>query len=574
MFTSTNSATRAAQIMIAGKSDVDAYALRHIFQAHGHAVSVVGDAASAFESVLQHRPALVVSDINMPGIDGYELCRRIKASAELSGTQVFLVSSKSEHVDVLQGLKSRADGFIAKPYEKSHLLARMAKSRLGECAHPAEDEGPPLEIAFQEGTHLIAGGRQQILNFMMSIYEITVQRREEFHESREQLKERTLEVKAANRFMDSVIENIPDMIFIKDATDLRYVKINLAAEQLLGYSRAEMIGKNDADFFPPSESHGFTSRDREVLSGQTPFRVTESLVHTAHHGIRLIRTKKVALLDQHAVPTHVLGITQDITEQRELENKVLSLNASLAAHTQELEVANESLESFTLAATHDLRMPLRSIGGYAALLEMRYAKFLDANGTHFLSAIKKNAKNMDQLIDDLLAFSRSSLKEMKKSPADMDSMVEQVMADVLELHLEKKKPVVRIQPLPGAQGDAGLLRQVWVNLISNAVKYSRDATSPFIEISGRIEGAETVYSVKDNGAGFDMAHHDKLFEMFQRLHAESEFEGTGVGLSIVNRIVTRHGGRVWAEGKIGEGAVFHFALPFQIDLAVLCSAAA
>jgi light-regulated signal transduction histidine kinase (bacteriophytochrome) len=214
-----------------------------------------------------------------------------------------------------------------------------------------------------------------------------------------------------------------------------------------------------------------------------------------------------------------------------------------------------------------LRAPLRAIDGFALMLEEDYRDRLDAEGLRYLSVIRQNSKRMGALIDDLLAFSRLGRQPVAHGEINIDSLVREVVEELLQAGLPGGRdqaspaPQIEVEPLPAAQGDRGLLRQVWVNLIGNAVKYSSKAARPFIQISGRRVGTENQYSVSDNGVGFNMEYAQQLFGVFQRLHRADEFSGTGVGLAIVHRVVTRHGGRVWAEGKVDHGAVFSFALP-------------
>jgi light-regulated signal transduction histidine kinase (bacteriophytochrome) len=218
--------------------------------------------------------------------------------------------------------------------------------------------------------------------------------------------------------------------------------------------------------------------------------------------------------------------------------------------------------------SHDLRAPLRDIDGFAEIIEEDYKDKLDDEGKRYLSVIRHNSKRMGALIDDLLEFSRLGRQTVASDEVNVDSLVREVVQDVLaaersQANGDQLPPTIEIGPLPPAQGDRGLLRQVWVNLISNAVKYSSKSKQPVISVSGRTVDAENHYSVRDNGVGFDMDYVEKLFGVFQRLHRNDEFSGTGVGLAIVHRVVTRHGGRVWAEGRVNNGAVFTFALPTE-----------
>lgn len=232
----------------------------------------------------------------------------------------------------------------------------------------------------------------------------------------------------------------------------------------------------------------------------------------------------------------------------------------LQQQSTDLITANNELESFSYSVSHDLRAPLRAIDGFALMLEEDCAARLDEEGKRFLSVIRTNSQKMGMLIDDLLALSRVGRQGLSTGNVAMESLAQEVIHEALDA-CARPSAQIELASLPAVQGDHSLLRQVWMNLISNALKYTSRARQPRIEVSGYREGTEVVYRVRDNGAGFDMRYYDKLFGVFQRLHRDDEFSGTGVGLAIVQRIVKRHRGRVWAEGKPGEGAAFYFALP-------------
>ena len=234
------------------------------------------------------------------------------------------------------------------------------------------------------------------------------------------------------------------------------------------------------------------------------------------------------------------------------------LEQRVRERTAQLEAANRELEAFSYSVSHDLRAPLRAVDGYALMLTEDYGAWLDEEGRRLLGVVRQSAAHMGRLIDDLLHFSQVGRKALTPAPVDMRSLAVEVVAD-----LGRAYPKARIDlgALPAAKGDRALLRHVWMNLIGNALKYSARHEAPQVEISGHVEGAESVYQVRDNGVGFDMRYHEKLFTVFQRLHREDEFEGTGVGLAIVQRVIDRHGGRVWGEGAVGQGACFRFALP-------------
>jgi signal transduction histidine kinase len=228
--------------------------------------------------------------------------------------------------------------------------------------------------------------------------------------------------------------------------------------------------------------------------------------------------------------------------------------------TGKLETANMDLEGFAYSVSHDLRVPLRAIDGFSQQLLKNYADKLNDEGKRYLNVVRDNTKKMSQLIDDILAFSRMGRLGISISEVNMEELAHAVFEE-LKPDLAGRELGIEIKPLPPCHGDPSMLRQVLINLLDNAVKFTRPKQAAQIEMGGRTEGAENIYYVKDNGAGFNMQYADKLFGVFQRLHGLAEFEGTGIGLAIVKRILTRHGGRVWAEGKVDEGATFYFALP-------------
>jgi len=237
-------------------------------------------------------------------------------------------------------------------------------------------------------------------------------------------------------------------------------------------------------------------------------------------------------------------------------------DAALRRRSAELETANADLEGFSYSVSHDLRAPLRAIDGFAAILREDYAAQLDAEGQRLFQVVSDNAQKMGQLIDDILAFSRAGRRELQVTHLDMAALLGEVWQG-LEAQRQGRDIDLRLGDLPSACGDPAAIRQVWQNLLGNAVKFTRGREPALIEVGGHAEGTESLFYVKDNGAGFDPAYTAKLFGLFLRLHGMDEFEGTGVGLAIVKRFVIKHGGRVWAEGQVGAGATFWFSLPAE-----------
>ncbi len=253
-----------------------------------------------------------------------------------------------------------------------------------------------------------------------------------------------------------------------------------------------------------------------------------------------------------------------LTERVEKVRSLRNLNTELKRETIKLEDANNELEAFAYSVSHDLRVPLRAIDGFSRIVIEDYENELDEEGVRLLNVVRENTKKMGQLIDDILLLSRAGRQEMKISDLDMTSLAKSIYANFHQ-DTEGRTVIFTVDDLPRAMGDRVLLTQVLTNLIGNAIKFTRDNNITKIEVGFKNENDDYIYYVKDNGAGFDMKYYDKLFGLFQRLHTQEEFNGTGVGLSIVQRIISRHGGRVWGEGKVGEGATIYFSLPKNQD---------
>lgn len=266
-------------------------------------------------------------------------------------------------------------------------------------------------------------------------------------------------------------------------------------------------------------------------------------------------------LDAIAIGLNTMA--EELEAARQLQqiqlDKIKLLNKELLNNNTQLESSNNELEAFTYSVSHDLRAPLRAIHGYTAIIEKDYSDKLDDDAKNMLKAVMNNALKMGQLIDDLLALSRFGKKELQKKETDMTQLAEQCLEELKKsANVSRAKIVIR--PLHKAIVDSSLMSQVFFNLLSNAVKYSSLKDKPEIILASKTENDEIIYFISDNGTGFDMKYYNKLFGVFQRLHDTDEFEGTGVGLALVKRIVTRHNGRVWAEAEVGKGATFYFAL--------------
>lgn len=493
------------------------------------------------------------------------------------------------------------------------------------------------------------------------------------------------QLRSINTFLDAIFENIPNMVFVKEAKDLRFVRFNKAGELLLGYSRNDLLGKNDFDFFPPEQAAFFIQKDREALNRKEVTDIPEEPIETKT-GLRWLHTKKIPIRDKDGTPLFLLGISEDITEQKKAkqqllyfadifesssdfvgfarasdlqmmyinpagkemcsvtnnkdlsqynlqdvfseptnalfhneimpaaikhgswkgevtlvnlqskkeipvsmlflshknakgeierfstisrdisvakqrEQQVTNLNKELERKSNFLEASNKEISSFSYIVSHDLRAPIRAIHGFTKLFESHFSKDIDNLGIEWLHKVSEAATRMGHLIDDLLDFSKIGRKDVQKSTVSMNAMAQEIANDMLETFSGPHKPKITIHNLPDALCDKDLIHQVWTSLIQNAIKFSAGKADPTIEIGATTDNGINVYYVKDNGAGFDMKYYNKLFNVFQRLHHVNEFPGTGMGLAIAQRIVVRHDGKMWATGKVNEGATFYFSLP-------------
>jgi len=375
-----------------------------------------------------------------------------------------------------------------------------------------------------------------------------------------QIRREIFERRQTEEKFHGLFESAPDAVILSDSGG-QIVLVNAQTEKSFGYARGELIGQS-IDMLIPERFHDRHHHHRAGYIAAPRTRMMDM-------GLELFARRKNGSefpvdisLSPITTEDGVLVVSEirDITQRQEVENQIRDLNKHLQQRAVELETVNQELEAFSYSVSHDLRAPLRAVDGFSRLLEQEYCERLDAEGLRLLTVVRDNSRKMGALIDDLLTFSRLGRKPVEEITFDMHSLVKEALSDALT-GIETGQPEVEVKSLPNARADRALLKQVWLNLLSNAVKYSGKSTQPRITVGGRIDGDECVYHVQDNGVGFDMRYYDKLFGVFQRLHGPEQFPGTGVGLAIVKRVVVKHGGRVWAEGKPNEGASFFFSLP-------------
>jgi signal transduction histidine kinase len=467
------------RLLIVDDNEQNRYMLQVLLEGHGYQVASARDGAEALEVARREPPDMVISDILMPVMDGFALCREWKRDEELKAVPfIFYTATYTDPKDEEFALSLGAERFIIKPQEPDVFMEVVREvfetyetGRLVALRQPVEEEA----VFFREYNEVLI----------------------------RKLEDKLVQLEEANRTLE------------REITEHRQ-----AEEELRRYRDhlEELVTQRTAEL---SEQMGETEQLNRALA--------------------------------------------DLLEDIQVSNR------NLERTTEQLKQANEELESFSYSVSHDLRAPLRAIDGLSRILQEDYAPELSPEAQRYLALVRDNAEQMAQLIDDLLAFShlsRRSLSKRSVSPADL---VHQVLEELAHEYEGRQVEFV-IGDLPACQADPSLLKQVYVNLLANALKYTREREIARIEI-GALEAADLggsesqipdlqspIYFVRDNGVGFDMRYADRLFGVFQRLHRAEDYEGTGVGLAIVQRIIRRHGGRVWAEAEVDRGATFYFTI--------------
>ena len=364
--------------------------------------------------------------------------------------------------------------------------------------------------------------------------------------------------------LQSIIDSILDYAIISLSPDGLITDWSTGATKIKGYSREEIIGQHFSRFYTQADLDA-AKPAMELLRAKTEGRYEEEGIRLKKDGTPFFANVIISpLFDPQNQLLGYSKITRDISVRKAEDDRLMKLSEDLARLAVEREAANRELESFSYSISHDLRAPLRHIHGYIDMLTAATAGQLSEKADRYLKIISSASVEMGQLIDDLLAFSRMAKAELRTSSTSLDQLVSTAIRN-LENTTTEREIIWKIAPLPEVLGDSSMLLQVLFNLIGNAVKYTRQRNPAVIEIGSLPdENGSAVIFIRDNGAGFDMKYVHKLFGVFQRLHRAEDFEGTGIGLAIVQRVILRHGGRVWAESQVNTGATFFFTLKKSI----------
>lgn len=489
----------------------DATLVEHILREGGFAFSFrrVDNEEGFLHELERFQPSVILSDHGLPTFDGFTALSLAQKNAP-DVPFIFVTGSLGDEMTI-KALKSGATDFILK-----HRLSSLP---------------PAIHRALRQA---------------------------EFRLQRRQAEEA---LQSSEERYRSLVELSPDALFVQ--IEEKIVFINSAGVKLFGASSAdELIGKKVRDLVEADDWKGIQQRLRRMREEGKPALFMEQ---------RMLRLDGTLVDVELAAAPLIYGgrsaaqvMAHDITERKRAEEEIRRLNFDLekrvAARTAELEAANTELEAFSYSVSHDLRAPLRHIEGFVEILTSTKTSALDAESRGHLATISQSAQQMGRLIDDLLAFSRTARAELKKTVIPLSELVPGILRD-LRHETQQRQVEWLIGDLPEVEADLPLLRQVLVNLVGNALKYTRTRQLARIEIGSASEPTEHVIFIRDNGVGFDMRYVHKLFGVFQRLHRAADFEGTGVGLANVRRVISRHGGRTWAEGELGKGATFYFSLP-------------
>jgi PAS domain S-box-containing protein len=677
------------KILVVDDTTANLQLLTDLLSAHGYKVYPASDGELALEFVRATLPDLILLDIRMPGMDGFEVCRRLKAQERTRAVPLIFISILEDEGEKVRGFQAGAVDYITKPFQAEEVLARvrihldlrelterlehrvaqrtdalnranaqlqrqlaerekaeaalrqsetllnatqrMAKvggwewdaekqvsfwtaetfrihglspqvdpqfaenavERSLDCYDPAERSvisaafqrcletgaGYDLEVAFTAAdgrrkwirtTATALRDQGRTVKVIGNIMDITQRKRAEIELARHRdnleklVRARTAELEAARNRAQQYLD-IAGVILVAIDAHRRVTMINQKGCEVLQCTAEEIVGRDWFEtFVPPGVRRDVVDGFGRLMAGKLePVEYYENPVITQNGQERLVAWNNALLRDDAGNITGTLSSGEDITEKKQVENQIIALNQDLQDRAAALEAANMELEGFTYSVSHDLRAPLRHIDGFIELLQRRAGCELDQSSRHYMENISDAARKMGRLVDDLLSFTHMGRNGngVTLAPVEMGSLVGAVLQD-LEPDTAGRTIDWRIGDLPVVSGNEALLRTVLMNLISNALKFTRAQAEARIEIGAQPDQeTETVIFVRDNGVGFEMAYADKLFGVFQRLHRVEEFEGTGIGLANVRRIVARHGGRTWAEGELDQGACFYFSLP-------------
>jgi PAS domain S-box-containing protein len=449
----------------------------------------------------------------------------------------------------VEGIVGMAFGAFVAPSERSRFDALLEMGRISGSAdeitlYSTAVSAVPLQLALGP---LPAGSTAAICLVATDI--------SESRQAKEALKKSEQHFRALADAMPQIVWTARSDGLIDYYNQRWFDYTGVTNDQTLGWAQELMLHPDDVQKCIDRWTHSFTSGE--------PYQIEYRIKRASDGTYRWFLGRALAIRNESGQIVRWFGTSTNIDDQKRAEAEIRKLNETLEQRvierTAQLEAASKELEAFSYSVSHDLRAPLRAITGFTGFVLEDFSSQLPEKGRQYLERVRQGGKRMGELIDDLLGFSRLSRQPLRRQTVDTVKVVQKVLED-LKPQQEGREIELRLAKLPLCEADPALLTQVWINLLSNAIKYTRDRKPAIVEIGWANISGENVYFVRDNGTGFDMQYVNKLFGVFQRLHRSDEFEGTGVGLAIVQRIVQRHGGRVWAEASLDHGATFSFTL--------------
>lgn len=573
----------------------------------------------ALKIAIEKKIDLIILDVQMPEMDGFEVAQILQSNKKTKGVPIIFASAeKKEHASMMKGYEEGAIDYLFKPLDSEITKAKVSvflkvqlqkkeliekNALLEKCALLINNSADiigiidaatlKIEEINEAFTAILGYHRDETIDTSLLFYlddqgrkllkQLSEKEKEKFSfETRIYCKSRAIkwldwnvvvkynkwfvnarditEIKQVERirnYLATVVKQSNDSIYIHDHEG-RIISWNEGAERIYGYTESEALQMKIWNIIPEFLQPEMQQMVATMLNGEK-IELLETKRLTKLGKLMDVLFSASVISDPGTTHNSIVITERDVTQQKIADEQIRQLNTTLQRNVVQLESANKELESFSYSVSHDLRAPLRALHGNARILEEDYRDKLDDEAIKIIDKIHGNASRMDGLINDLLAFSKIGKKELRKSVVDMEELVRANFAEIIEA--SPNRPKIKTGKLPEAYGDYSLLNQVWANLISNAIKYSAKKENPYIEIGSQERDGEIEYFIRDNGAGFDMAYAEKLFGTFQRLHDVTEFEGTGIGLAIVQRIILKHGGTIRAHAVPEEGATFYFTLP-------------
>jgi len=612
--------------------------LSKLLTAQGYQVYQAICGQLALNLAIAHCPDLILLDIRMPEMNGYEVCRRLKATAETEQIPVIFLSVLDEMNDKLQAFRVGGADYITKPFQVEEVLARIDKqvglqklqqqlkeqnyqlqqsqsllasilnsSLDGVVAYSAVRNSEGNIVDFQwllinpaaekfyglllneiVGKNLLAELSQLRNNGLFDLYVSvvetgeTVDREFSYEHERDTIVWLHIVAVKLNDGLAVTFRNITDRkraeIALRDSEERfraifeqaavgiaktalcgQFMRVNPGFCQIVRYAESELLQKNWQAITHPDDIEADREYVRSLLSGNIQTFSLEKRLVCKDEAVRWANVTVSAMRDANGTPQYLVCAIEDISQRKLVQELLQASLDNQTRYAQELTRSNAELEQFSYVASHDLQAPLSTIAGYAQLLEKRCHNQLDAQGNKFIRNIVNSCGRMQALIDDLLEYSRVGRSEKPFDLIDCNLVFEDACAN-LQLAIRQDQASVTRGDLPRVRGDSFQLLQLFQNLIGNAIKY-RSSEAPMVCVSASRQGDSWVFSVQDNGIGIAEQYHPRIFQLFQRLHSQKQYSGTGIGLAICQRIVDRHGGRLWVESEPNRGSTFYFSIP-------------